>query len=802
MEFHYRFVGFGTRFATAAGFRAAGDLADPATLYENELAVDVGGRQWGIEGEAGAVLDHHLIAAGRAPSASAAVLHRAEAIRARFGASGAPVMWLVAHRDPDFDAFTAMYLARRVIAGDLSCDWLAYGVDPDGWFDVALRRPRIDWFDPHAADGFPPALRWAIRLAGYASTVDHARRISCARSEALHSVLYAALQRGRPYLDELSGAVEFYDEVRARLEQGANPFYDAVLADSATFAPELAMLHRETELYERDVARARRAVAFVPVAPADFDAAYGAAQKIALEPLTAASMQRAELLQGERRRPVDAIYLRDPDCLLFKEWARIDTRNTALGKGFTFTCIAYTLPGEAGKTRTDYFIALDPEQGRDLQLYRVWARLQNEEVAVLQSSARPSGAEPVRPGYEGRAGAYAGFDDPWYDGVNYACTIVVSPNRGSAVGPAGTALDLQDDPVAKIVRSELEDCVYAGDVEAAASVVKSTAEPERVCYRFASVMLARDVDVMSDAVALQIAGRLWTALLGEDRSVPRTILDDFTYRRPELIAVWLRSGVALAYVPQAEAIAAEIADQFKEVVEITGEVVALTASARRDDNATSDVLEQRVTRGHDLLRRLSRLRSALASSRNGDLIESFIEKIGFDSVLATFHALNRTEVAVLQSKKTDLQTAQIVKHAHVVADVQVKVEWLELLFVGVYATELCAVIATALQGRYALLFTMVGSVFLTAAAASYLRPWVNVHEEQAETTAADVVVASPRWPPWSGMLVAGIVLLLIGIAAALYETGWPQQLFHFPELPGLHSPADADRTQHKETIGT
>lgn len=796
MEFHYRFVPFGTRFTTAPGMREAGDASNPSTLHENELAVDVGGRQWGIEGESGAVLDHHLIAEGRAPSAAAAVLHRAEAIRARFR-TGAPITWLVAHRDPDFDAFTAMYLARCLIAEDeLSCDWLAHGIDPDGWFNVGLQRPRIDWFDPRAADAFPPSVRWAVRLAGYASTVDHARRIACARSEALHSVLYAALQRGRPYLDERSGAVELYGEARARLEAGANPFYDAVLAGSATFAPELALLRRETDLYERDVARARRSIAFVPEAPGDFAAAYATAQQIALEPLTASSMQHAELLQSQRRRAVDAIYLRDPDCLLFKEWARIDTRNTALGSGFAFTCIAYTRGGEPGEPpRTNYFVSLDPEQGRSLQLYRVWAALQNAEVDALQRAPHPLARGTVRFGYEARAGAYPGFDDPWYDGVNYACTIVASPSRGSAIGPVGTAPGMEDDPVAAIVRAELEDCAFAGEVDAAAQVVRSSAEPERVAYRFASVKLAPGVDVLRDAVALQVAGRLWTALLGEsDRVVPGDILHAFTYRRPDLIAVWLRSGVALAYLPSAETAAREIAAQFAEVVEITGEVVALTSPANDGAPATREAL---VARGGELLRRLSRLRSSLASSRNGDLIGAFIEKTGFDEVLATFHALNRTEVAALQTAKMDVQTAQIVKHAHVVADVQVKVEWLELLFVGVYATELCAVIATALQGRYALLFTMIGSLVLTIAAASYLRPWVNTHQEVADSFASAEPLA-PRRPPWLPMLLAGVLLLVVGTAAALYETGWPQQLLHFSNLPALHTPEQADRKDRTE----
>jgi len=804
VEFRYRFVGFGTHFAPTRGFRAAGDTTDPTTLYENELAVDVGGRAWGLDGEAAAVLDHHLVTPGRAPSASTAVLHRADAIRARFRASEAPAIWLVAHRDPDFDAFTAMYLARHLIADDdLTCDWLSLGVDPSGWFDIGLQKPRIDWFDPLAASAFPPQLRWAVRLAGYASAVDHARRIYCARNEALHSILYAALQRGRPYLDELSGAVEFYDAVRDRLEQGANPFYDSVLAQSTTFSPELAMLRRETEHYERDVARARRAIAFVPLAPDRFDDAYGAAQRIALEPLDARSMEQAELLQTQRRRAVDAIYLRDPECLLFKEWARIDTRNTALGSGFALTCIAYAAPDDArGSGRIDYFIALDPELGRGLQLYRVWARLQNAEVEALQAAGRPAAPDQVRHGYEGRAGAYPGFDDPWYDGVNYDCTIVVSPNRGTAVGPAGTRADLTDDGVVRIVRTELEDCAYLGNVVTgdAASLLTREAEPEPVSYRFARVVLAAAVDVMDDAMAVQIAGHLWPALQrgGAESSVPNDVLRAFTYRRQGLLAVRSRRGVALAYLPEAERAANEIAVQFKEVDEITREVVVLTSAARAETHASPDHLEARVSRGQELLRRLSHLRSTLASADDGELITGFIESIGFDEVLSTFHELNRAEVAALESKKMDLQTAQILKHAHVVADVQVKIEWLELLFVGVYATELCAIIATALQGRYALLFTMIGSVLLTLAAASYLRPWDNAKQEGASVPSADQPVASRRRsPPWSVMVVAAVGLLLLGTLAALYETGWPQQLLRFPELPGLHSPADADRTDHK-----
>ena len=141
MQFRYRFVPYGTRFVAAKGERhARGAHHAERELFENELAADVGGSCWGHDGETLPVLDHHFYrGAGQFPSATSAVLHHAARIRERLGGRHDTV-WLVTHRDPDFDAFASLYLARAVIDGSLPADgWEHCGVRPDGWYRRAER---------------------------------------------------------------------------------------------------------------------------------------------------------------------------------------------------------------------------------------------------------------------------------------------------------------------------------------------------------------------------------------------------------------------------------------------------------------------------------------------------------------------------------------------------------------------------------------------------------------------------------------------------------------------------------------
>ncbi len=64
-----------------------------------------------------------------------------------------------------------------------------------------------------------------------------------------------------------------------------NPLYDSVLESSATFAPELALLDRQQEAYERDVQRARKTIVFLQQAEVPFGQWYA---KATATPLAAA----------------------------------------------------------------------------------------------------------------------------------------------------------------------------------------------------------------------------------------------------------------------------------------------------------------------------------------------------------------------------------------------------------------------------------------------------------------------------------------------------------------------------------
>ena len=198
------------------------------------------------------------------------------------------------------------------------------------------------------------------------------------------------------------------------------------MESSATFAPELALLDRQQEAYERDVRRARKTIVFLQEAEMPFGQWYAkvAATPLALPGKDGPVVQPDQLTPtGQRRRQVDGIYLRDPQCLLFKEWVRNDLDNSSMRQGFTFTAIAYSNERPNSTTNTAaYFFSLDPERAGRCHLYNVWARLQTQELQALeQSHGDAVGPWAAAPGFEARAGkTYAGlFDDPWFDGSSY-----------------------------------------------------------------------------------------------------------------------------------------------------------------------------------------------------------------------------------------------------------------------------------------------------------------------------------------------------------------------------------------------
>ena len=729
MQFRYRHVPYGTDFTSADGVRTEAKTnparyseperdADAGRLYANELVVDVGGQCWGCKGEQQTILDHHFFrAGGQFPSAAAAVLHNAHRVWERFHALDGD-LWLVTHANPDFDAFCALYLARRLFepadpARPESVvpheGWDRAGLKENGWFGD---KGEINWFQPYL-HGLRPEQRWPVLLAAHAAVVDNCRRIPCPPERALHSVLYAALHRGRGYGTPAAGAEEFFDEVRTSLvENGLHPFFDSVLEDSAKFAPELRLLDQEIAAYRRDLRCARRTLVYVR-ATNDFDRWYSTVQG---KPLldAAGKLNRAHLdLASHTPVLADGIYIRDPECILFKEWARTDTENSSMGAGFLFTAVAYSdgRPG-AWANKTDYYFALDPERARGAHLYNVWARLQAEDMAALARTkppVEPTG-KPPRYRFEERAkGPFeAFFDDPWFDGANYKCTIVPTPNRGTFIRPEGggpaTARDLRDDPVARVVQEELEYAIYTSDLrlqDYAASHKRAdpagqrfpvSAPPRPVPadgaggYRFCRADLHDQVDVLAGSLAEHVGRALWRHLHPEDGpGVPADFLQQHVHKSKDWVGVWSPRGVAVACKNCAPGMVDEQQKLFAELTALARDLETLTELMDQAEHATTEKEREEKTaavlaQGEADLRRVAGVKRALARPEN-QLLSRFFEASRLDEVLKT---LRDVYLAAVQRA----QTEKLTKNTHEVAEIQGKLEWVEVFIIAFYALEL------------------------------------------------------------------------------------------------------------------
>ena len=780
-QFKYRFVPYGTRFHDTPGERPG--KADPGALHQNELVVDVGGMCWGRnDTDVPRVLDHHFAWKDRFPSAAAAVVHNAHRIAGHFR-DGSSIkfntVWLVSHTSPDFDAFCAMYLARKVIEGEVPArGWEVLGIDPTAWVPVELdgRPVRVDWYDPRvphpalAADDAgrldATARRWAMLLAAYASSVDNCRRVACPPSRAIHSLLYAGKRRGRPYEGERSGATELFDAIRDRMTaDNLDPRYDSVLEGSKEFAPELRLLDGQPEAYARDVLRARRSVVFVRKAMARFDDWFGKVEDAAattppfrdpntgvvnpihLDPPDAAAAAEA----------MDAIYIRDPECILFKEWARTDADNSSLGQGFLFTAVAFSgrRPGNP-TNKSEYYFSIDPERSEGAHLYVVWARLQAAEMAKHAPQAGTARHE-----FRARGALEPGaFNDPWFDGQNYKCTIVPTPNQGTYIGRSGKWADLTDDPVAAIVRQELEyraqylptpaggapadgppgftvtdfppDDTGVGAVDAAAVGVGELRRFDPGSYRLVTARLKPDVDLTKGATARLVAEAMWPHLGSvaplEDRPDRPVSMAATT----EWVAVWTDRGLAVAAKPGSAAIApadaggefSALRNQFRRMVRLGGQLGRLVSytGAMGKRNQARVVAEQTPTDAAAAVvacweaetTRLARARCA-----GGDCLVDG-EEPDEEELLHSGQAL-LADVAELRYAMTTAagasargffeasgidrvltgwvqthQAAVVGKNVENISEVQSKVKWVELFLVTVYAIELIELLGKTL----------------------------------------------------------------------------------------------------------
>jgi hypothetical protein len=412
LEFYYRRVGFGTGFKSVVGTAPGSEQnrAHPEQLYSNELVADVGSTCV-FDSSDLRVLDHHFRSENLVPSASALVLQYANQIRSWGESLNVPAVWLVTHESPDFDAFCSLYLARKVLEREITPPQI-----PKGW----------DWFNPEPSL-LPAEHRWPMLLGAYATAVDYCKPLRCPADRRIHAVLYAALYRGRQLG---AGVLTFFDAVRDAIEnRGLNPMFDLLFDERSEFAPELEFLARDRAAYGRDFARLRRANVTVLRGPRPFGEWFPEMEKTSFFEYRDFHLS----LEGHSRERVEGVFFRDPESVLFKEWAREDSEHAVNGLGFVFTAVCYSrgLVNTAYGNTARYFVALDPERAEGRHLYHVWAALQDAEFQA-RGITSPPGEEP-RQDFKGRnVGA-----DPWYDGNAYGATIVDTPRNGTRLGSAG-----------------------------------------------------------------------------------------------------------------------------------------------------------------------------------------------------------------------------------------------------------------------------------------------------------------------------------------------------------------------------
>jgi hypothetical protein len=280
-----------------------------------------------------------------------------------------------------------------------------------------------------------------------------------------------------------------------------------------------------------------------------------------------------------------------------------------------------------------------------------------------------------RKGFEGRQCG----GDPWFDGNNYKCTIVESPNSGSLLAKAGDAGAL-DKPV-KLVREQLEyDCFesriakvwdhqFNGDAPRPAKDDPQSPwkevrieEAEKDCpvnnsFRFAQIPLREATDLSNAQLKEQIGRSLW--LLLEDQNVV-TVPDDFQQRHllggNNLVLVWERRGIAVAYKLQAAGKVKDIYNWMRMWAWVTTRFEKLLKD-RRAGRAEAAQIQS----GKELLTELLLLKHK-SSLPEGKALRRLFESTRMDDLVSTLQEFNEqdlTEIHETAEKWRDI-TLQIV----------------------------------------------------------------------------------------------------------------------------------------------
>jgi hypothetical protein len=328
--------------------------------------------------------------------------------------------------------------------------------------------------------------------------------------------------------------------------------------------------------------------------------------------------------------------------------------------------------------------------------------LEEAELKANSTSKRTN----CRSGFEDRAGEHRGlFDAPWFDGSNYECTIVATPNRGTFIGEAGLRSHLLDNPVAAIVQKELEYSIYSSaaiiaDLPASrenSEINEHTFEMaggailpplEAGHFRLGHVELQADVNLVTGAMPGQIGASLWRMLNPDMEGTPTDFFSRHLLINPNWLGVWGRRGVIIGHKEAARDRVSRIEERFRELITLARDVDLFVST-----NAAPPL--ELVQAAERLTRRAATLEHDLVLPENR-LLSRFFEAIRLREVLNTLRDINLAGADRVRNEKLDAQTLEFTRHTATVADVQTKVEWLEVFFVGFYATELSRILTELL----------------------------------------------------------------------------------------------------------
>jgi hypothetical protein len=191
--------------------------------------------------------------------------------------------------------------------------------------------------------------------------------------------------------------------------------------------------------------------------------------------------------------------------------------------------------------------------------------------------------------------------------------------------------------------------------------------------------------------------------------------------------------------------------------------------SREAENTDAEAI---AAQGEELARKAAQIKHNLALPHS-ELLRRFYEATGIDALLSTLRDLNQTaaeqvrrQAEQIRRQKMDEQARRLAENTETVAEVQSKVEWLEIFIIGVYAADVIDIF-TRHEGRERLwwettLLLLSFAAFMGIATYT-LRPWEKKGAEEGGRI--------PR-PGWILVVVFGVVALALAWIVGAQVVHW------------------------------